>query len=83
MPANVADALYYASDHLPVYAWFDIGPTSGVEDLHNSLSQLSVYPNPLSRNGKIIFRLSQAEKKFILKFTQSAVVYLGIHSEFL
>ncbi|MFN8142897.1 MAG: T9SS type A sorting domain-containing protein [Bacteroidia bacterium] len=71
VPANVADALYYASDHLPVYAWFDIGPTSGVEDLHNSLSQLSVYPNPLSRNGKIIFRLSQAEKVHFKIYTIS------------
>lgn len=46
--ATVANALYGSSDHLPVFAQFDIGPTSGIEELKNELSDLIIYPNPAS-----------------------------------
>lgn len=75
VPANVADALYYASDHLPVYAWFDIGPTSGIEDTHAGNAQVRIYPNPvtsfarvhfqMTRPGRILFRLTDFTGKIV------------------
>jgi len=46
VPAHVANALYGASDHLPVYAQFDIGPASGLDELSKDLLELYIYPNP-------------------------------------
>ncbi|HRH66107.1 MAG TPA: T9SS type A sorting domain-containing protein [Bacteroidia bacterium] len=60
VPADVADALYYASDHLPVYAWFDIGPTSGVGELYAAINDLSVFPNPMKDHAVISFQLNIA-----------------------
>ncbi len=52
---QVADALYGASDHLPVYAQLDIGPTSGIRDISMDLSDLLVYPNPASSSVLLEF----------------------------
>ncbi|MBK7851133.1 MAG: T9SS type A sorting domain-containing protein [Bacteroidetes bacterium] len=60
VPTNVANALYYSSDHLPVYAWFDIGPTSGIEEQNTSVFNLNVYPNPIQDHGKITFQTTHS-----------------------
>jgi len=60
VPSNVADALYWSSDHLPVYAEFLVGSTSGIEEESMDLSSLVLYPNPISRNGILSFNLKKA-----------------------
>jgi len=58
---QVADALYNASDHLPVYADFDFGFVSDVEiitaDKLNYLLQQN-YPNPFNPTTTIKFTIS-------------------------
>ena len=58
---QVADALYNASDHLPVYADFDFGFVSDVEimtaDKMNYLLQQN-YPNPFNPTTTIKFTIS-------------------------
>jgi len=48
VPANIANALFGASDHLPIYAQFDIGPTSGIDDFNRDVADVLVFPNPAS-----------------------------------
>ena len=61
--ANIADALYNASDHLPVYASFEFSSATAVEEIINlplafSLSQN--YPNPFNPGTVIKYSLSEA-----------------------
>ena len=59
---QVADALYNASDHLPVYADFDFGFVSDVEiitaDEMNYLLKQN-YPNPFNPTTKIQFNIAE------------------------
>ena len=82
VPVSVADALYYASDHLPVYAWFDIGPTSGIEEISAAVSDVSVYPNPLVDEGTISFQLNIATKVFCRISDLSGQILWSSDSEF-
>ncbi|MBS1518126.1 MAG: T9SS type A sorting domain-containing protein [Bacteroidetes bacterium] len=60
VPDSIADALYYASDHLPVYAKykFDVNTTS-VSSISSALPDNfrlgQNYPNPFNPNTKIDF----------------------------
>ncbi len=53
--ATIANALFNASDHLPVYAQFDIGPTSGVDNPEQDLSDLILFPNPVTGSAFVEF----------------------------
>jgi endonuclease/exonuclease/phosphatase family metal-dependent hydrolase len=53
--ATIANALFGASDHLPVYAQFDIGPASGINDFDQDLRDLVIYPNPADAAAFIEF----------------------------
>jgi hypothetical protein len=55
VPANIANALYVCSDHLPVSINVQIGPTAGVEELESKIQNLKVYPSPLTENSSIYF----------------------------
>lgn len=67
-PANVINALYYASDHLPVTALFNFSNPNGINSLENEHYQLSVFPNPAIDNFMIKFTLPKSQK-VVLKIT--------------
>ena len=60
--ASVANALYNASDHLPVMLTLEIGPTSGVDELNPVISDLKVVPNPIESESHIQFNLREPSK---------------------
>lgn len=70
-PANtavsgtIADALFFASDHLPVYALFKFESTTGVEESKNTLpgtfSLGQNYPNPFNPSTVISYNLPTGE----------------------
>jgi hypothetical protein len=61
---NMANALHYASDHLPVVTSFNFLNPSGIEE-HGSVATLNVQPNP--SNG--VFHLQQSVDKPIDSYT--------------
>jgi len=58
-PANVINALYNASDHLPVTALLSIANPNGITDLPLKDNFLSVHPNPFNRNAMLKFRIEK------------------------
>jgi len=57
---EIADALYYGSDHLPVYADFDFGLSSSVSvdpNITNEIVLYQNYPNPFNPNTTISYQL--------------------------
>ncbi len=62
VPAEVAYALYSASDHLPVYALFEFDKTTGIKNSKNitpqSFELFQNYPNPFNPSTNIGFRIS-------------------------
>ena len=67
-PVNVINALYYASDHLPVTTLFNISNPSGINSLENDHYQLSVFPNPAIDKFMIKFTLPKSQR-VVLKIT--------------
>ncbi len=61
--AQIADALYYASDHLPVYALFQFDKTTYVKENENTAPQsfelFQNYPNPFNPETRIRFRIAR------------------------
>jgi len=59
---TIADALYYASDHLPVIATFQFFNATGIDDENNALptsfSLNQNYPNPFNPETVIGYRIS-------------------------
>jgi len=55
VPALVANALYNASDHLPVSVILDFALPTGTVAVNDALSAISVYPNPVK--DKLFIRL--------------------------
>lgn len=60
---DVAEALYYASDHLPIYADFEFESSTDVADdiLPNGFSLDQNYPNPFNPSTNISFSLQKGE----------------------
>lgn len=57
---EISDALYYGSDHLPVYADFDFGISSSVSDdphIVNEFVLYQNYPNPFNPSTTIGYKL--------------------------
>lgn len=44
-PANIINALYYMSDHIPVYMEMEVGGSLGIEESIDN--QFTIYPNPV------------------------------------
>jgi hypothetical protein len=58
-PSNVIDALYNASDHLPVFALFNFSSTSGIYSPENNPVQFSISPNPVHDEILIKYKLNE------------------------
>ncbi len=61
VPDSVADALHYASDHIPVYAYFTFGNVIGISGNQNEQPQkfelFQNYPNPFNPVTVIRFNI--------------------------
>ena len=63
VPDDVADALYYASDHLPVYVDFTVEIKDTLSSVHslnqfpNSFILYQNFPNPFNNQTRIVFSL--------------------------
>ena len=60
---DVADALYYASDHLPVIAQFDFGPAVSVSDktIISKFELSQNYPNPFNPSTTISYSIPKEQ----------------------
>ncbi len=60
--ADLANALYSSSDHLPVYADFEVSPVVGIKDKNNTVPNEFVlyqnYPNPFNPTTTIQYSIS-------------------------
>lgn len=63
--ADVANALYYASDHLPVYVDIEVEKV-GIELVNNQRFSLYNYPNPFTSETTIEYTLTR-ENKVVLE----------------
>jgi|WetSurMetagenome_2_1015567.scaffolds.fasta_scaffold47239_2 hypothetical protein len=62
VPDSIADALFFASDHLPVYSLFLFHNSSGIIKTDNNVPEMfnlfQNYPNPFNQSSIIKFQLS-------------------------
>jgi len=59
---DLADAIHYASDHIPIYCNFTFTYTlTGISTSTAKASQLSIYPNPTTSTVNIKFDINQAQ----------------------
>jgi hypothetical protein len=58
-PNIVVNAVYNASDHLPVFARFNFIAPSGIS-MNDSHSAYNIYPNPLQENSVLHYQLKNA-----------------------
>lgn len=57
---EIADALYYGSDHLPVVATFDFGISTGIKEGNNIATDFTLkqnYPNPFNPSTNISYNI--------------------------
>ncbi len=66
VPVNVANALHYASDHLPVTSVFTFTSITGLHENALENVELNISPNPSSQNFTINYFLSRPAKISIL-----------------
>ena len=59
-PASVINALYNASDHLPVYALFTFMGVTGLQSMETHSPYLTIYPNPLGEFSMLKYRINEA-----------------------
>lgn len=62
--SEIADALYYASDHLPVFALLEFDKTTEIknnkDEVPQSFELFQNYPNPFNPSTRIIYYLSRS-----------------------
>lgn len=65
---SVADAIHYASDHIPVYAVFTFGNSIGISNIGSGIPSEYLlsqnYPNPFNPATKINFDIPASENSF-------------------
>jgi endonuclease/exonuclease/phosphatase family metal-dependent hydrolase len=76
VPDDVADALFDVSDHLPVTLKLMIGPTAGIEELKSSISDVEVFPVPVTNNFQVRFSVrKKSEVQFLITDQTGRLVY--------
>lgn len=65
---TLADALHYASDHLPVFANFNFSTVTGITFFENNLQQLLVFPNPADQHLTLTYKVDKAGHNSIKVF---------------
>ena len=60
VPLAVADALFDASDHLPVMLTLRFGPVAGIDDIANLNSTIDIYPSPVRSESKVRCTLTES-----------------------
>jgi hypothetical protein len=63
VPANILNALYYMSDHLPITMKLLAGGGVGIEEHGSGMEGLKVYPNPAK--DKITYFLNETDELFV------------------
>ncbi len=59
VPTAVANALYTASDHLPVRLTLQFGSISGIKDANGNVNGLQIYPQPVTQQSVCTFSLPE------------------------
>lgn len=83
VPAEVADALFNSSDHLPITMKMQVYPGFGVNELPLESLQATVSPNPITDKARISFfnpRESQLRME-ILNLQGQTVMLQEVHAE--
>ncbi len=66
VPSDIADALYYASDHLPVSAQFVFDVITGLREhpgvIARSPRLVNIYPNPFNPTTRIVYELPRSSE---------------------
>jgi endonuclease/exonuclease/phosphatase family metal-dependent hydrolase len=62
VPQNVANALYFASDHLPLTANFEFSSVTVSPEFLQDNASVNVFPDPLTENSVIEFNCSGPSK---------------------
>jgi hypothetical protein len=76
VPSSVANALYNASDHLPVSMILSIGPTSDISELSKKINGVNIYPMPVDDDSKLYFTLKEPGKVlFSLKDISGRILF--------
>ena len=73
VPAYVADALHYASDHLPVWANFNFASVTGEEENNLNLN-VNIFPNPASQQITLNYELTKFEAVSIKIYNASGIL---------
>ena len=72
VPDSIADALHYASDHLPVYSLFEFRPDVWVKRISNNIpdrfSLSQNFPNPFNPITKIKFTIPRTTNVKIIVY---------------
>ena len=75
VPAEVAEALYDGSDHLPVTMKIAVDVKLGLEDNQEAVFQASIAPNPASETAKVsFFNPTQGQVQFELYSLQGQLM---------
>lgn len=81
VPQEVANALYYNSDHLPITMRISIDDRWDVEDISADIIDFKMYPNPASNNLHVSFKQQSHGKVEIKIFNALGQTMLRDHPD--
>jgi endonuclease/exonuclease/phosphatase family metal-dependent hydrolase len=74
VPANIADALYNVSDHLPVTAQFAFTSTTSVAEISNTDPSVKIFPDPVTENMYVRIYVAERAEVNISIYTLSGTL---------